>query len=253
MRALHEWFATPTGQDLAERESRLLTRRLAGLYARRVLQVGAYGQGRSPAVFGNVRQWVVDDWSGGPIDLEADSRVMPLASSSVDVVVLIHQLEFTAAPHQVIREAARVLAPEWHLLVMGFNPHSLWGLRRIVATGPGTPPWSGRYLAPRRVADWMQLLGMVPRRPEGLAILPPPLRRWWQQQHTAQRHRGRESLGPGLGWIGGVNLVIGQKRVNGAANPPQQWRRRFELIPGGLNQAGAGATRSQRESWHDAG
>jgi len=252
MRALHEWFATPAGQDLADRESRLLTRRLAGLYARRILQVGAYGQGYSPAVFGNARQWVVDDATGGSIDLAADSRVMPLASGSVDGVVLIHQLEFTAQPHQVIREAARVLAPEGHLLVIGFNPHSLWGLRRIVATAPATPPWSGRYLAPGRVADWMQLLGMVPRRPEGLSILPPPLHRGWPAQRR-RVDRGRESLGPGLGWLGGVHLVVGQKRVNGAANPPHQRRRRFEIIPGGLTQAGTGATRSQREGWHDAG
>lgn len=254
MRALHEWFATPAGEDLAERETRLLTRRLAGLYARRVLQVGAYGGGRSPAVFGNVRQWVMDDCPDGSIDLEADSRVIPLTSSSVDVVMLIHQLEFSRAPHQVIREAARVLAPEGHLLVLGFNPYSLWGVRRALSGNAQTPPWSGRYLAARRIADWMMLLGMVPRRPEGVAVLPPPLSRWWLQRHPhSQANRRRESLGAGLNWIGGASLVIGQKRVNGAVNPPQQWRRRFEIIPGGLTQAGAGATRSRRGSWHDAG
>jgi SAM-dependent methyltransferase len=252
MRALHEWFATPAGQDLAERETRLLTRRLAGLYARRVLQIGAYGNGHSPALFGNVRQWVADDWPDGPIDLEADSRVIPLASGSVDVVVLVHQLEFSRAPHQVIREAGRVLAPEGHLLIIGFNPYSLWGLRRGLSSRNATPPWSGRYLSARRVADWMMLLGMVPRRPEGIAVLPPPLRRWWLRRHP-DNDRGREALSPGLDWIAGVNLVTGQKRVNGAVSPPQQWRRRFEIIPGGLSQAGAGATRSQRENWHDAG
>ena len=252
MRALHEWFATPAGQDLAERESRLLTRRLAGLYARRVLQIGAYGGGRSPAVFGNVRQWVMDDWPGGPVDLQADSRVIPLASSSVDVVVLIHQLEFTPAPHQVIREAARVLAPEGQLLVLGFNPYSLWGLRRILSSSTRMPPWSGQYLAARRVADWMMLLGMVPRRPEGLAVLPPPLGRWWLQRHP-ETGRRRESPGAIANWLGGVNLVIGQKRVNGTVDAPGQWRRSFELIPGGLTQAGAGATRNRREGWHDAG
>ncbi len=252
MQGLRDWFATTAGQDLAEREARLLSRRLAGLYARRVLQIGAYGGGRCPTVYGEARQWVMDDWPNGPIDLRANSEVIPLASGGVDVVVLIHQLEFAERPHQVIREAARVLAPEGHLLVLGFNPLSLWGLRRILPVNRQTPPWSGRYLGARRIADWMLLLGLTPRPYESLAVLPPPLQRWWLQRHPS-RVADSQSLGPGLRWCGGVNLVMGQKRVNGAVSPPLPWRRRLEIIPGGLAEAGAGARRTRRETWHDAG
>ena len=252
MRWLHRWFSTASGQELAERESRLLTRRLAGLYARRVLQVGAYGGGRCPAVFGEARQWVLDDWPGGPIDLRARSQVLPLASGSVDVVVLIHQLEFTAQPHQVIREAVRVLAPEGHLLVLGFNPFSLWGLRRLLPVGRREPPWAGRYLSSLRVSDRMQLLGLTPRSHDGLALLP-PLPASLRPRQTPRRVVYGHSLGPGLRWLGGVHLVMGQKRVAGASPPPVRWHRRLELIPGGLAQAGAGARRSSRNRLHDQG
>lgn len=250
MHKLRAWFATRAGQELAERESRLLSRRLAGLYARRVLQVGAYGGGRCPTVYGDARQWVLDDWPGGPIDLQAQSEVLPLASSSVDVVVLIHQLEFTDRPHQVIREAARVLAPEGHMLVMGFNPLSLWGLRRLMAPKGAQPPWSGRYLGPWRVADWMQLLGLTPRPHEGLALLPPVPDRLRRRQAPSRVVYG-QSLGAGLRWLAGVNLVMGQKRVGGVAPPAARWHQRLELIPGGLTEAGA--RHARRDQWHDAG
>jgi len=97
MEWLHDWFATPAGRDLAARESRLLSRRLAGLYARRVLQLGAYGGGFCPTVYGDARQWVMDDWPGGPIDLRAERTVIPLASGSVDVVILVISLSSATA------------------------------------------------------------------------------------------------------------------------------------------------------------
>ena len=41
-----------------------------------------------------------------------------------------HILEFADEPHQVLREVERVLVPEGHLVITGFNPASLWGLRQ---------------------------------------------------------------------------------------------------------------------------
>lgn len=240
MQWLHDWFATPPGVDLASLESRLLSRRLAGLYARRVLQIGVYGNGCCPTVYGDARQWIMDDWPGGPIDLRADSAVIPLASGSIDVVILIHQLEFCERPHQVIREAARVVAPEGHLLVLGFNPYSLWGLRRIFPLRRGNPPWSGRYFSAGRINDWMLLLGLTPRSHDSLAVLPPPLQKWWRRQ-TSGRLAYSQGLSPALRWCGGVNLMMGQKRVNARQPPLSGWRQRLEQIPRAWPQAGAGA------------
>lgn len=251
MEWLHDWFATPAGRELAQQESRLLSRRLAGLYARRVLQLGAFGGGFCPTVYGDARQWIMDEQAGEAIDLRADRTVIPIASGSVDVVILVHQLEFSERPHQVFREAARVLAPEGHLLVLGFNPYSLWGIRRCWPWGEGRPPWTGRYLSARRIADWMMLLGLTPRGHDALAPLPPPLQGWWGgrfSRRSAYSHR----LGLAWRWSGGVNLMMGQKRVNGMQQPSLRWRQRLELIPGRVPQAGVGARHVQSESHRDA-
>ena len=61
----------------------------------------------------------------------ADPLQLPLASQSVDLVVLPHVLETHNNPHQVLRESERVLMPEGQLVVSGFNTVSLWRLRQM--------------------------------------------------------------------------------------------------------------------------
>ena len=62
---------------------------------------------------------------------------LPFASASIDLVVLPHVLEFSAHPHQVLREVERVLVPEGSVVIAGLNPLSLWGLRRLAARRTG--------------------------------------------------------------------------------------------------------------------
>jgi hypothetical protein len=71
-------------------------------------------------------------------------------------VVLPHILEVHELPHQVLREAHRVLMPEGHIVLTGFNPNSLLGLQRWLRP---TSVCAGRYYSIRRVIDWLQLLG----------------------------------------------------------------------------------------------
>ena len=47
---------------------------------------------------------------------------LPIDSHAVDVVILPHVIEFESRPHEALREASRVLVPEGHLVVLGFNP-----------------------------------------------------------------------------------------------------------------------------------
>jgi hypothetical protein len=73
-------------------------------------------------------------------------------------VLLPHTLEFEADPHSIVREADRVLTGEGQLIVMGFRPVSLWGLRSA-ASREGFPPGLQQMLGLGRVRDWLGLLG----------------------------------------------------------------------------------------------
>ncbi len=58
--------------------------------------------------------------------LQADYDALPLANSSVDVVVAPYVLADCLQPQAVLAEIQRVLLPEGNLLVLGFNPWHPW-------------------------------------------------------------------------------------------------------------------------------
>lgn len=84
---------------------------------------------------------------------------LPLQSSSVDLVYLAHTLEFSSNPHEVLREAYRVLRPDGHLLVSVFNPISFWGLWRNIARIGSQVPWRAKFMTSVQLKDWLALLG----------------------------------------------------------------------------------------------
>ena len=89
--------------------------------------------------------------------LRCDAQAWPIANESVDLVVLAHALEGVVDPHGLLREAARVLIPEGRLVVVGFNPASLWAFHRPLSPVK-FPPIQDRRVAMGRVKDWCQLL-----------------------------------------------------------------------------------------------
>ena len=89
-------------------------------------------------------------------DLIADPAFLPLEADSFSTVLLPHVLEGSVYPHQVLREAHRVLMHEGYIVLTGFNPFSLLGLQNLVYR---KAVFNGRYYTVRRVIDWLQLLG----------------------------------------------------------------------------------------------
>lgn len=88
--------------------------------------------------------------------LAADAAFLPFQDDSFASVLLPHVLEGHALPHQVLREAYRVLQAEGHLLLTCFNPLSLCGMQKMLRSG-SVP--QGQYYTFARVKDWLQLLG----------------------------------------------------------------------------------------------
>ena len=73
-------------------------------------------------------------------------------------MLLPHTLEFAPDPHEVLREAARVLTGEGELVVLGFEPLGSWSLRNAFTRG-GCPPGICRTISAMRLADWLKLVG----------------------------------------------------------------------------------------------
>ncbi|MEX0729744.1 MAG: methyltransferase domain-containing protein [Aquisalimonadaceae bacterium] len=208
--ALQTWFKTPLGGLVADAERAavcdLLGRR-AGIY---LLQVGGYGEGLDLPMPFAVRHWIVDSVPAPGLTLHGQMDNLPLRDDSVNAVMLVHALEFAEVPHSILREAVRVLAPEGRLLIIGFNPASLWGLNRAaVGLWHGRAPWGGHYYGTRRLRDWCTLLDLEPLQ-ERTVFFRPPLQRLRLQQRLQRMER---LVGRWLPWFGGVSILVSRKRV----------------------------------------
>lgn len=159
----------------------------------------------------------------GPVGVRGDPHYLPFATNSVDLVVLPHVLEFDANPHQILREVDRILVPEGSVVVVGFNPYSLWGLRRLLAGKRGDAPWQGRYLSIPRLRDWFALLGFETRTASFGCYVPPVCNeRWLRRCHFM------DFLG---GWLwpvtGAVYILRAIKRQPGMRLVMPKWRERI--------------------------
>lgn len=158
--ARERWLGEPLGQDLLSAEAELLARVLDDVFGLELLQLGGWGSSRALLSASRTRRQTIvsDSLAGGAIDLIGRLAALPVHSGSVDAVLLPHTLEFEADPQAVVREADRVLTGEGQLIILGFAPMSLWGLR-AAASRQGFPPGLQQMLPEGRVRDWLTLLG----------------------------------------------------------------------------------------------
>lgn len=156
---LAEWFSGPRGAALLALESALVGETLEDCFGWEMLQVGAWGEGRGLLRGARTRSQALAASSlVSGCDLVSRLSQLPIASDSVDTVLLPHTLEFESDPYSVLREADRVLAGDGKLVILAFAPWSPWGLR-AATTRAGYPPGLRRLISERRLRDWLRLLG----------------------------------------------------------------------------------------------
>ena len=161
---ISSWLESPRGKALLRAEAALMTEALDDCFGWELMQVGAWGEQRELVAGGRTRRRTIvasPEWgtvvrSGA--DISARLTQLPIASDSVDAVLLPHTLEFETDPYTLLREVDRILTGEGKLLILGFRPLSVWGLR-AAATRSGFPPGLRRLLREGRIRDWLRLLG----------------------------------------------------------------------------------------------
>ena len=236
---LARWLQSPPGRYLLAWEQAQIDRAVADLFGFHALQLGL-GELEGLRANRMPHRWVASDSLREPqplplppVDealstlqpmlpghaLMCDFDALPFPSQSLDLVLLPHTLELTRDPHDTLREVERVLRPEGRLVIVGFNPVSLWGLRqsagrlrqRLGGNAPLYLPDAGDLIGYGRVRDWLRLLGFEVERGR-FGLWRPPLR----SERGLARMAWLDDAGA-RAWpvLGAVYLVEAVKRVRG--------------------------------------
>ena len=223
--SLSEWFATEQGGYVRAREQAFFDRTVSDIFGYNALQLGLpehdfLRSSRMPLRFSAGNQ------AGNAVRLSCTE--LPFASASLDLVLIPHVLEFAEHPHQILREVERVLMPEGSLLISGFNPRSLWGMRRALGCKQGYP-WNGHFISLPRIKDWLALLGFEVAGGRFAAYAPPFRKAKWLERYAFMEKAGDRW------WAvrGGIYFLHAIKRVPGMRLIKPQWNERLvsKLLP----------------------
>ena len=233
--AFQQWLSGPSGALVAEAEASVFDGIVPDLFGYHLLQIGGLGA-FDPAANSRIHHRMRLDVQGAATDVEgsrlqASADALPFAADSIDVVLLPHVLEFEPRPHDALREAFRVLAPEGHLLVSVFNPTSLLGLWRLMRRHRRRPPWNGQFLTLPRVKDWLALLGFDVVAAHGRCFVAPPFRNAALLRHVPRADGRMARLLP---LLAGSNVLLARKRVFTLTPIRQRWAPRKRLVASGL-------------------
>ncbi|MFZ5521313.1 MAG: class I SAM-dependent methyltransferase [Pseudomonadota bacterium] len=239
---LHPWLDSPAGRLLQQWEQAELDRAVADIFGFHALQLGLP---ELDALRANrmAHRWIALDhayaaWpvrgetalgaspvpreacapaahrSDVPIALRCDFHALPFPANSLDLVVLPHALELASDPHETLREVERVLVPDGRVVIIGFNPASLWGAwqraGRWGARSACVLP-QGEFIGYWRLRDWLRLLGLQVE--TGCFGCYRPA---WRSERWLDRLAWMERVGERW-WpvLGGVYFIVAVKRVRG--------------------------------------
>jgi SAM-dependent methyltransferase len=216
---LGEWFATPLGQYLLEKERAYLDDVSSDIFGYHALQLGMpeYDLLRESRIAHRLK---IAPW--GEVNLRAKCHELPIATQSIDLALLPHVLEFADEPHAVLREIDRVMMPEGRLIIVGFNPWSLWGLRSAIGFSRHEHPWNGRFNSLLRVKDWLSLLGFDVNAGRLVCYLPPFEGEAWQSRLSFMEPAGDRWWAIG----GAVYMLQAIKRVRGMRLITPAWQQK---------------------------
>ncbi|MEM0952644.1 MAG: class I SAM-dependent methyltransferase [Pseudomonadota bacterium] len=218
---LESWYASYRGRYLFDLEKRLVREQLDNVFGYHQLQIGV---ARGLALANNSQlshKIYAGPQAGGGISLISSADYLPFASESIDVVVLHHALDFSERPHALLREVHRVVAPQGRIIIVGFNPWSLFGVALSVSSALPERYWSSKHqLSAHRLKDWLHLLGAEVE-PVRHCFLTPPVGkgRVFRFLRFVDGLAMRYRL-PG----GGVYVMNAQKKVSTLTPSRMRWR-----------------------------
>jgi len=159
---LFAYYETPRGKLLRDLEVDYMQSAIVVSCKQTILQVGGLGWENEFIDCTLYTNYTILDAKNlgyqGARKIRAKSYHLPLQSDSVDMIILPHILEFDAYRFQTMREVERVLKPEGAVVIINFNPWSIWVRYQYRWDKRLADSWKGHFIRRSRVVDWLKLL-----------------------------------------------------------------------------------------------
>ncbi|WP_068115599.1 class I SAM-dependent methyltransferase [Tropicimonas marinistellae] len=150
--------------------------------------------------------------SGQPnVSVLSEEVLWPLDTGSVDRLVLLHGLETSDRPSELLHECHRVLGPGGRLVLIVPNRSGLWARRDATPFGYGRPYSQGQ------LETQFQLHAFKPERHAAALYGPPSERRFWLKSSGLLERYGR-ALSSSL--AGGVFIAEASKQLQTPGGAP---------------------------------
>lgn len=216
--APEHWSSMPWGEYYRETLEQQMKPWLAKLYGFHLLKIGNLSAEINTEACAISHQVNVS-LAGNPMQVRADPLHLPFAEKSVDACLLAHTLPWCSDPHRLLREADRVLIDDGWMILTGFNPVSLMGLRKLVPVLRKGTPYNSRMFTLMRQLDWLALLNFEVLHYGRYQVLP------WS------RHGGK-LLSTHLPALGCLQLIVARKRtIPLTLNPMKSGKAKTQLRP----------------------
>jgi SAM-dependent methyltransferase len=159
---LFAWYQTPRGKLQKQLEIDYLQRSITVGCKQVILQIGGLGWENEFIDCELYSKFTIVDTKGlgyaGARKIRAKAYHLPLQSDSVDMIILPHLLEFDLSRFQTMREVERILKPEGIIVVLNFNPWSIWVRYQYLWDKKMADSWRGHFISRGRILDWLRLL-----------------------------------------------------------------------------------------------
>lgn len=212
------WLDTPIGAYLLAQEQSVFDDVVSNIFGFNALQLGFL----QADLLRNSRIPFALRASEAQGDFLCETQQLPISSNTIDLVLLPHTLDFSVNPQQTLREVERVLMPEGHLVITGFNPISTWGMRRFISKrcSSSSALWHAHFLSALRIKDWLNLLGFEVGSTSMFCYKLPLQSAAWMQRFDSLDKLGSRC------WpmLGGVYCIVAKKRVLGMRIIKPNWK-----------------------------
>lgn len=221
LEGIRSWFASDLGRHVLKTESAMLEQLLPGLFGYHLTQFSVQDSVLHDA--SPIQNKIIVNLDTTKSGLVSNPTQLPFANDSIDVALVHHLLDFSESPQKILRELARVTLPMGHIVIVGFNPISLWGAWRTIVRATrsrGNAPWNGAFIRPGRLMDWLNLLDFKIDRAQ-YSIYRPPISQYLGEVNDYSHGVSRSLNLP----VGSVYVIVARKHVGAVRSIKPVWRK----------------------------